>query len=187
MRGTVKWFSKEKGYGFIVGNDNIDRFFSVRDISGVNLPNTGDIVDFQDKQSKKGPAATSINIISSAKTIASFNDDKVVCADCGKRMVPRMITYNGSPSKSVCPFCGATYKKFGYCFIATAVYKSYDAPEVLVLRNFRDKYLATNFLGRIFIKTYYFISPYFANKIAKSEKWTKIIKKILDKLIYKLQ
>jgi hypothetical protein len=48
------------------------------------------------------------------------------------------------------------------CYIATAVYGSYDAPEVLVLRRFRDEFLAPSILGRAFIKIYYNLSPPFA-------------------------
>lgn len=38
------------------------------------------------------------------------------------------------------------------CYIATCVYGSYDAPEVLVLRDFRDNELSKNIFGRLFIK-----------------------------------
>ena len=46
----------------------------------------------------------------------------------------------------------------GACYIATAVYGSYDAPEVIVLRHFRDHILARSVAGRLFIHCYYFIS-----------------------------
>lgn len=45
------------------------------------------------------------------------------------------------------------------CYIATAVYGSYDCPEVWVLRRYRDYCLANNYWGRLFIKIYYMVSP----------------------------
>lgn len=37
MKGMVKWFSQEKGYGFIIVEGNQDYFFGVRDVIGVVL------------------------------------------------------------------------------------------------------------------------------------------------------
>lgn len=45
------------------------------------------------------------------------------------------------------------------CYIATAVYGSYDCPEVWVLRRFRDRTLAKYVTGRAFIRTYYATAP----------------------------
>lgn len=45
------------------------------------------------------------------------------------------------------------------CYIATAVYGSYDCPQVWTLRRFRDNILAETWGGRLFIKVYYAISP----------------------------
>lgn len=49
--------------------------------------------------------------------------------------------------------------KKGGCYIATAVYGSYDCPEVWTLRRFRDRYLLDHALGRLFVKAYYAVSP----------------------------
>lgn len=70
------------------------------------------------------------------------------------------------------------------CFIATACYGSYDAPEVLILRKYRDEKLATTLIGRLFIKTYYSVSPFFARIIEKSEFLKRVVRNyFLKKLI----
>ena len=47
----------------------------------------------------------------------------------------------------------------GGCYIATAVYGSYDCPEVWTLRRYRDDVLDNSWYGRLFIRAYYAISP----------------------------
>jgi hypothetical protein len=69
------------------------------------------------------------------------------------------------------------------CFVATACYGYYNAPEVLVLRAFRDNILMQNFAGRLFVKVYYFISPPLAKFISKSEKTKAFIRNYFLKFI----
>ena len=45
------------------------------------------------------------------------------------------------------------------CFIATAAYGYYSAPQVQALRNFRDRFLQTNELGNAFVAWYYAHGP----------------------------
>ncbi|MCC0662534.1 MULTISPECIES: CFI-box-CTERM domain-containing protein [unclassified Clostridioides] len=72
------------------------------------------------------------------------------------------------------------------CYIATAVYGSYDAPEVLALRYFRDNTLANHLLGRLFIKMYYTLSPPVANWLKDAKKVNLLVKNILDKFVHRL-
>jgi hypothetical protein len=51
------------------------------------------------------------------------------------------------------------------CFIATAAYGFYSAPQVQALRDFRDRYLLTNAPGRAFVAWYYHYGPLGAHYI----------------------
>jgi subtilisin family serine protease len=54
----------------------------------------------------------------------------------------------------------------GGCFIATAAYVSYEAPYDLILRKMRDRFLATNAVGKAFVHLYHTYSPPIADIIA---------------------
>lgn len=72
----------------------------------------------------------------------------------------------------------------GGCFIATAVYGSYNSPEIIVLRKFRNTYLLTNTLGKIIVQAYYLISPKIAEYIHHKPYIIRILKKyLLDKIV----
>jgi DNA-directed RNA polymerase subunit RPC12/RpoP len=72
------------------------------------------------------------------------------------------------------------------CYIATAVYGSYDAPEVLILRHFRDTVLIKHYFGRLFIKIYYLLSPPIAEKLKNAKHMNCVVKNILDKCVIHL-
>jgi hypothetical protein len=56
-------------------------------------------------------------------------------------------------------------KASGGCYIATACYGSYDHPDVLVFRHFRDHALLTTPIGKLFVAAYYKISPPVAARV----------------------
>jgi hypothetical protein len=73
------------------------------------------------------------------------------------------------------------------CFIATMVYGSYDAQEVMILRKFRDEKLKPYFFGRVFIRFYYSTSPLFVKMFRKNKPVKYIIKRMLDAWVNRLQ
>jgi hypothetical protein len=69
----------------------------------------------------------------------------------------------------------------GGCYIATAVYGSYDAPEVLTLRRFRDETLAASAVGRAFIRAYYRVSPGLASRLRSMPRLNALARSWLDR------
>ena len=72
------------------------------------------------------------------------------------------------------------------CYVATAVYGSYDCPQVWTLRRFRDYNLAESWHGRVFIRAYYAISPTFVKWFGQMVWFKKLCKPALDRMVKKL-
>lgn len=71
----------------------------------------------------------------------------------------------------------------GGCYVATAVYGSYDCPQVWTLRRFRDYTLAETWYGRTFIRTYYAISPTLVKWFGHTAWFKNMWKSKLDRMV----
>lgn len=91
-------------------------------------------------------------------------------------------TIQGSEIKNV-----EAYQGGSGCYVATAVYGSYDCPEVWTLRRYRDNTLAETWYGRAFIKTYYAISPFVVRHFGETKWFKKMWRGTLDRKVKKLQ
>ncbi len=63
MRGTVKWFNADKGYGFIQpedGSKDVFVHFSAIQGEGFKSLDEGDEVEFESEPSPKGPQAVNV-------------------------------------------------------------------------------------------------------------------------------
>ncbi len=65
MKGTVKWFSNQKGYGFISDEEGNDVFvhFSGLNMEGFKTLEEGAAVEFDITDGAKGPQATNVTVI----------------------------------------------------------------------------------------------------------------------------
>lgn len=77
--------------------------------------------------------------------------------------------------------------KTGGCYVATAVYGSYDCPQVWTLRRYRDNVLAETWYGRAFIRTYYAVSPTLVKWFGHTAWFKNLWKGKLDRMVKKLQ
>ena len=73
------------------------------------------------------------------------------------------------------------------CYIATAVYGSYDCPQVWTLRRFRDHTLAASWYGRTFLHAYYAVSPTLVRWFGKDSWFQALFRPMLDRLVARLR
>ncbi len=64
MQGKVKWFSSEKGYGFIQRDNGADVFvhFSAIQTEGFKTLNEGQDVEFEVVEGSRGPQAANVQV-----------------------------------------------------------------------------------------------------------------------------
>jgi len=64
LEGTVKWFDRKKGYGFISHDGGPDVFVHYSSISGEGFKSLsdGDAVEFEIVKGEKGPRAENVTI-----------------------------------------------------------------------------------------------------------------------------
>ena len=69
------------------------------------------------------------------------------------------------------------------CFIATAAFGSKFEPAVVLLREFRDQFLLTNYLGEKFVQFYYRASPPIAHYIADNMILKYLVRALLIQMV----
>lgn len=130
-------------------------------------------------------------------SIYTVEDERAKYADRVKKNYEKISQINPDfdapdvPSVGYIPFVDintpTTTKSSGGCYVATAVYGSYDCPQVWTLRRFRDNTLASTWYGRAFIRTYYAISPTLVKWFGHTAWFKNMWRGKLDKMVNSLQ
>jgi hypothetical protein len=74
----------------------------------------------------------------------------------------------------------------GGCFIATAAYGTKFAPDVMILKQYRDDILLRSSIGRASVQVYYLFSPPIAEVIEISGMLRKLVRNILVRPLAKV-
>lgn len=113
--GVIKWFSEERGYGYVTDRNNNDLYFGVKDIIGADLPENGDKVKYDEYIGKEGVGAAKDIIIIERKN-PSYK--KINCDSCKSEVMPKHWHFGGTDYTSIktaymCPNCGNTILESG--------------------------------------------------------------------------
>ncbi|EKD08781.1 CFI-box-CTERM domain-containing protein [Limnospira platensis] len=80
--------------------------------------------------------------------------------------------------------CFPDFEATGGCFVATAAYSTSIHPDLDTFRQFRDRTLLTNPLGRVLVSVYYQVGPQLAQYVNRSFHIKKIVKFLLKNLAH---
>lgn len=132
-----------------------------------------------------------------------MNDDsRIFCSSCGAPLDAQLrLIQDLEKQQSVAPkeapvnrkddddddYIPQPVQKKSGCYVATAVYGSYDCPQVWTLRRFRDGRLAATLPGRAFIRTYYAVSPTLVRWFGSTAWFRRLWRGPLDRLVRRLQ
>lgn len=133
MKGLIVMYNKDKGYGFVKGEDGQEYHFKDRAIAFGKMPEKGLQCDFEVKsrevKGNKKPQIESLKVLEQAAQTPppvththgkafnnsanqNRNDDRIICPYCHKKIVPRIYFLNTSPYASYCPYCGKRIQLF---------------------------------------------------------------------------
>lgn len=111
-------------------------------------------------------------------TLNSVFTNKKLNADVIKEYNDKILKYDSAYQ--------APRTNMGGCYVATAVYGSYNCPQVWTLRRYRDYTLAETWHGRAFIHIYYAVSPILVKWFGHTEWFKKMWKGKLDRMVANL-
>lgn len=141
--------------------------------------------------------AFSHDVIGACNEWSRYLDNQDAAGSSGRPVLPDPVTHGDASALPTAPVANVTRpatgsrkppfpapaKKGGGCYVATAVYGSYDSPEVKVLRRYRDEVMVKSGPARAFIRTYYLVSPPMARCLRDAGTADRLVMQILDRLV----
>ena len=70
MEGSVKWFNRQKGYGFLAGDDGQEYFVHHTALERGTFIRDNDKVSFEPDKGERGPVAKNVKLLQKGSEIA---------------------------------------------------------------------------------------------------------------------
>lgn len=96
MKGRVKMFNEEKGYGFILGEDANDYFVHITEVKSVETLTRGTIVQFEPAEAEKGKVAKSVSVsesVSQKPAFVEFGNTRIKLSNIKNYGISSVPTY----------------------------------------------------------------------------------------------
>ena len=115
MRGRIRWFAEELEGGFLIGDDGVERYVDPEDVVGSTPPRSGDVVEFEHRDTSDGPRAVDVSIVIRSEEPDRPSYGQVTCGVCKQTMVPRYVPDSVYPSLGyfACVYCGSIVMREG--------------------------------------------------------------------------
>lgn len=119
MKGRVKFFSRNKGFGFIIDDSGVERYFNDNHVIG-DLPRKGELVEFEATDGGERPQADEVSVV------VERMPQNTSCPNCQALGVPRIYRRNefmmNPTTEHICAFCGEVMYETGGGFQTSALY-----------------------------------------------------------------
>lgn len=111
MEGKVKFYSTERGFGYLLDDEGNDYFFSVRDLKKFDAPpKMGDLALFEVHPRKDKTSLKAVEVRITAIQKQEREDSRIKCPWCGTKMTPRLVftrtIWGMKVNSAFCPYCG---------------------------------------------------------------------------------
>ncbi len=98
MKGIIKFYKEQEGFGFIFDENKEDVYFNIKEWKNPSVPCGNDEVEFELKENHKGKYATHITLLKSA---SKKQDDRITCPQCKKKIIPRIQYLITHPMRAI--------------------------------------------------------------------------------------
>lgn len=186
---SIKHSSNE--YLSTVGNKIINELLLSKLVIDAGIEEAPNVLKYLHKKTEILRYMINVTVFPNGKTVKVFSNTTDEVNEL-KRVYNKIKSLDSSfeipeiPAPRTAP-AASVGTASGGCYVATAVYGSYDCPEVWTLRRYRDDSLANTFKGRLFIRLYYAISPTLVKYFGNTNWFKKMWKAPLDRMVARLQ